>query len=73
MNDNQEDLLDLSESLACNIGNLENYYADNILSEELVELYAEVQENCQEFREEIFFKNLDILENSLVNYLFTVG
>jgi hypothetical protein len=78
MADDKENFEDreYENSLAYRIGDLENYYADNILSEDLVEIYAEVQKNCEDFRENIFFKNLDILEESLVtiyiNLIFTL-
>jgi len=72
-NNIQADDKEFENSLAYRIGDLENYYADNILSEDLVEIYAEVQKNCEDFRENIFFKNLDILENSLVFINFNLG
>jgi len=56
---------DKQNSLAYRLNDLENYYADNLLSDDLKDLYAQVQMNCQDFRENIFFKNLDILEENL--------
>ena len=56
------------------ISDLENYYADNILTEELKELYAKVQNYCKDFRDNIFFKNVDLIQEQAVRiiliYLF---
>ena len=48
------------------ISDLENYYADNILTDELKELYATVQLQCADFRNNVFFKNVDLLDSTLV-------
>ena len=57
---------DYDNSLANRINDLENYYADNFLSPDLKEFYATIQHECEDFRNDVFFKNLDKLENSLV-------
>jgi len=53
------------ETLVERLNNLENYLADNLLSEELKEIYANIQLNCSDFRENIFFKNIDLIEEKL--------
>ena len=45
---------------------LENYYADSILTDELKELYAKVQMICKDFRDNIFFKNVDLIQEQAV-------
>mmetsp|Transcript_18312 Transcript_18312/g.18934 ORF Transcript_18312/g.18934 Transcript_18312/m.18934 type:complete len:103 (-) Transcript_18312:79-387(-) len=50
------------ETLVDRLNNLENYLADNTLSEELKVLYAQIQLNCSDFRENVFFKNVSLLE-----------
>ncbi len=63
---NIQDDKEIEDSLAYRINDLENYYADSVLSDELKEIYAEVQKDCEDFRSNVFFKNLDILEDTLV-------
>lgn len=53
------------ESLVDRLNNLENYYADSLLSDDLKEVYAQIQLNCADFRENIFFKNVAIIEFNL--------
>lgn len=62
--------MEQTDSLAYKIADLENYYADNFLSDELKELYAEVQHENAEFRNNLFFKNLDLIESTLVRRNF---
>ena len=62
-----DDEKEMTNSLAFRINDLENYYADNVLSDDLKLLYAEVQKNCEDFRSNVFFKNLDIIEEGLVS------
>lgn len=62
-----EEEKEVEDSLAFRINDLENYYADNVLSDDLKEIYAEVQKDCEEFRANVFFKNLEILEDTLVS------
>lgn len=52
------------ETLVDKISNLENYFADNLLSEELKLIYAQIQLNCNEFRENVFFKNISLIEQN---------
>ena len=54
-------------SLAHKISNIENTNALSQLPEDLKEIYFEVQKNCEDFRKNVFFKNLDIIEESWVN------
>ena len=54
-------------SFSSRINDLENYYADSALPDDLKDLYAIVQKNCDEFRNEVFFKKLDDLDESLVH------
>ncbi len=61
-----DDIDYLANSLSFRINDLENFYADGFLSDELKEMYAEVQNNCEDFRTNVFFKNLDIIEQNLV-------
>jgi hypothetical protein len=65
-NNDNNDNKDFSNTLAFRIADLENYYADSVLSDELKEIYAQVQLNCNDFRNNVFFKNLDIMEVNLV-------
>ena len=56
------------------LSDLENSNAYNILPEELKQLYAEVQFKCNDFRNNIFFKNIDNIEeglvrNNIINFL----
>ena len=53
-------------TLSDKLSDLENYYADNILTDELKELYATVQLQCADFRNNVFFKNVDLLDATLV-------
>jgi hypothetical protein len=54
-----------TDTLAYKIGDLENYYADMVLNDDLKEMYAQVQYNLSDFRNNVFFKNIDILEGGL--------
>ena len=54
--------------LSDKLSDLENYNADNILTNELKELYADVQLKNNEFRNNVFFKNVDIIDEELVSY-----
>ena len=42
------------------ISDLENYYADNVLSKDLKSLYDQVQLDNADFRSNVFLKNIDI-------------
>ena len=53
--------------LSDKLSDLENYIADSILTNELKELYADVQVRCQEFRNNVFFKNIDFIDEDLVS------
>ena len=53
--------------LSDKLSDLENFNADMILSEELKEIYADVQLKCHDFRNNIFFKNIDNLDDDLVS------
>ena len=48
----KEDANGLSDKIA----QMGNYYVDNVLSNELKEIYAQVQLNCQNFRTNVFIK-----------------
>ena len=48
------------------IGDLENYYKEQILSKELKEIYNEIQNHCQEFMQKIFFGNVERLDSQFV-------
>ena len=54
--------------LSDKLSDLENYNADNVLTDELKELYADVQLKCNDFRNNVFFKNIDNIDESLVSY-----
>lgn len=56
-----------NKSLADRINELELYYADTVLPENLKMIYAQIQEDCSEFRNNIFFKMLDIYDANMVN------
>lgn len=52
--------------LADVIGDIENHLADTYLTGNVKLLYATVQEECEDFRDNIFLKNLEILEENIV-------
>ena len=52
--------------LSDKLSDLENYNADNILTEELKDLYASVQLKCNEFRNNVFFKIVDSIDEDAV-------
>ena len=54
--------------LSDKLSDLENYNADMVLTEGLKEMYAEVQLKCNDFRNNIFFKNIDSMDENLVSY-----
>jgi hypothetical protein len=54
------------KTLGSRILELEDYYADNFLSPEIREIYKKIQEDCADFRENIFLKNINLIENDLV-------
>lgn len=52
---------------------LENYYVNSILKGELNQLYKDVQLNCSDFCQNVFSKNLGLLDSKLVSaYSFIV-
>ena len=53
--------------LSDKLSDLENYNADNVLSDGLKELYADVQLKCNDFRNNIFFKNIDKMDDDFFN------
>lgn len=53
-------------NLCDKISFLENYAADLLLTGDLKEIYAQVQLQCEDFRNNVFFKNLEYLEDKLV-------
>ena len=55
--------------LSDKLSDLENYNADNVLTDELKELYADVQLKCNDFRNNVFFKNVDNIDEELVSYI----
>lgn len=57
------------QGLSDRISDLENFYADSVLGDELKELYAEVQMNCIDFRTNVFMKNVDHLDDKFVSIL----
>lgn len=59
---NIDDKYPTGEGLVKKLNYLENYYADMLLSENLKQVYAEIQMNCEDFRENVFFKNIQILD-----------
>ena len=56
--------------LSDKLSDLENYNADNVLTDELKEIYADVQLKCNDFRNNVFFKNIDNIDESLVSYKY---
>ena len=54
--------------LSAKLSDFEHYNADNILTDELKELYADVQLKCNDFRNNVFFKNIDNIDDDLVSY-----
>ena len=57
------------QGLSDRISDLENFYADIVLGDELKELYAEVQMNCIDFRTNVFMKNVAHLDDKFVSIL----
>ena len=57
----KEDANGLSDKIA----QMGNYYVDNVLSNELKEIYAQVQLNCQNFRTNVFIKNVNHLDSNI--------
>ena len=57
------------QGLSDRISDLENFYADSVLGDEIKELYAEVQMNCIDFRTNVFMKNVDHLDDKFVSIL----
>lgn len=53
------------DTLVDRLNYLENYYADQLLSDDLKQMYAQIQLNCSDFRENIFFKNIAIMEYNI--------
>jgi hypothetical protein len=62
-----------NKSLADKINELEIYYADTVLPENLKEIYAQVQEDCSDFRNNVFFKMLDFIDNDCVRILIILN
>lgn len=50
------------------LGFLENYLADNLLSDDLKLIYAKMQIDLGEFRENVFYKTLDQVEKNSGKY-----
>ena len=62
------------------LSEVENYHIDNILSGEFKDMYKNVQFNLRDFRNNIFSKNIDILDENVVNifiiiytYIYRIG
>ena len=45
---------------------LENYYVNSMLKGDLNNIYKGVQNNCMDFRKNVFAKNLEVLDSKLV-------
>ena len=58
--------------LSDKLSDLENYNADNVLTEGLKEMYADVQLKCNDFRNNVFFKNIDNIDDDLVSLIFKI-
>ena len=57
----KEDANGLSDKIA----KMENYYVDNVLSNELKEIYTQVQLRCEKFRTNVFLKNFAHLDSNI--------
>lgn len=57
----KEDANELSDKIA----KMENYYIDNVLSNELKEIYTQVQLRCEKFRTNVFLKNFAHLDSNI--------
>lgn len=57
----KEDANELSDKIA----KMENYYVDNVLSNELKEIYSQVQLRCEKFRTNVFLKNVAHLDSNI--------
>ena len=55
--------------LSDKLSDLENYNADSVLTEGLKEIYADVQLKCNDFRNNVFFKNIDNMDEALVSLI----
>ena len=51
---------------------LENYYIDNVLSGDLKQIYKSVQIELEDFRKNVFSKNIDILYEKVVRIFYFV-
>jgi hypothetical protein len=54
------------------LSEVENYHIDNILSGEFKDMYKNVQFNLRDFRNNIFSKNIDILDENVVNKFIVI-
>ena len=54
------------------LSEVENYHIDNILSGEFKDMYKNVQFNLRDFRNNIFSKNIDILDENVVNIFIVI-
>lgn len=54
------------------LSEVENYHIDNILSGEFKDMYKNVQFNLRDFRNNIFSKNIDILDENVVNIFIII-
>ena len=54
-----------ANGLSDKIEKMENYYVDNVLSNELKEIYTQVQLRCEKFRTNVFLKNVAHLDSNI--------
>ena len=45
---------------------LEDFYVNNVLSEELKETFFDIRKECKEFKEGLFNPNVELIENDIV-------
>jgi hypothetical protein len=54
------------------LNELENYCIDIVLSGDLKQIYKSVQNELEDFRKNVFSKNIDILYEKVVIFFFTL-
>ena len=53
-------------SLNERLNELEDFYVNSVLSDELKETFFDIKKECKEFKEELFNPNVELIENDIV-------
>ena len=54
-----------NSSLNERLNALEDFYVNNVLSEELKETFFDIRKECKEFKEGLFNPNVELIENDI--------